>query len=66
VLHVKQLIRRLLKIDDARHLVEITSFVYNLVMLNRTSLKLPRFVAELSAPRFRRNVLSGQLEFVTC
>lgn len=63
MLYVKQIIRRLLnKIDDACHLVEITSFVYNLVMsvskrVPRASLKLPRFLAELAAPRFRRNAL---------
>ena len=63
MLYVKQIIRRLLnKIDDAYHLVEITSFVYNLVMsvskrVPRASLKLPRFLAELSAPRFRRNAI---------
>lgn len=63
MLYGKQIIRRLLnKIDDARQLVEITSFVYNLVMsvskrVPRASLKLPRFLAELSAPRFRRNAL---------
>jgi len=43
-------------------LVEITSFVYNPVMpksegVHRAGLKLPRFLGELSEPRFRRNLL---------
>ncbi len=63
MLYVKQIIPKLLnKIDDAHPLVEITSFVYNLVMpiskrVHRASLKLPGFLVELSAPRFRRNAL---------